>query len=273
MALSHVRIPPTADPATRAAQLWPASCGLHSVCDVFREDEDALEALATTGALASQHLPRLFHDLAQLHATGGRPLAELDPGDVARPNTLRALLRGDARLAELLFCGMQLAAPAVACAPTPAGATLGPLESALRALAEHAPGLRVAGAIVLTCALGASGRVYRDDARPAIYVGAALPPEQGALLALHELAVSVAMTVSASVSASASVALATACHLPAERVALDAVTALLRGTPFAATQASRLAGLDVGALPPSSEVTGLTASVVARLRRTHGAAS
>ncbi|HQY62353.1 MAG: hypothetical protein IPF92_23295 [Myxococcales bacterium] len=258
LALSHVPVPRSADPIARAAQLLPtARASLVAAGHVFREDRAALGALAASGVLACQALPRLFRDLAQLRATGARGLADLAAGDVARPEVLRALRARDARLAELLFCGMQLAAPLVATALADrdrAEADLDALQSALSALATWAPGLRSAGTIVLTRALGASGRAYRDGASSDaldIYVGGELPADRAALLALHELLV----------------VRAAAAHGPAERAALDAATELVRGSPFAAAQSARLEGLNLRELPSSREVRQITSALVARLGR------
>ena len=249
LALSCVSVPSSADVVARAAQLRPAPCAaLEAAGRVFDEDRAALQALASAGILSCQHLPRLFRDLAQLRATGGRGLADLGPEDVARPTALWALRAGDARLAELLFCGLQLAAPLVG---ERADRDLDGLRRALDALAACAPGLGTAGAVVLTCALGSSGRAYRDDPAPEIYVGGGLAADAAALLALHELLV----------------VLAGAPHGVAERAALDAATALVRGSPFAATQAARLGGLDLRELPTSAEVRGITAALVARVGR------
>jgi len=82
-------------------------------------------------------------------------------------------------------------------------------------------------------------------------VGGALAADEAALLALHELLV----------------ALSGAPHGPAERAALDAATELVRGSPFAAGHAARLAGLDLRELPASAEVSAVTAALVARVGR------
>lgn len=115
-ALSHAPVPRSADPIARAAQLLPtARASLVAAGHVFREDRAALGALAASGVLACQALPRLFRDLAQLRATGARGSPTSPPATWRARRSCARLRARDARLAELL-CGMQLAAPLVATA-------------------------------------------------------------------------------------------------------------------------------------------------------------
>ena len=224
----------------------------------FLEDRAALGALATAGVLTAQQLPRLFHHLADLERLSSRGLGELDASDVASPHALREIRGGDARLAELLFCDMQLACSAFvrqtrALTHARVELALGPLTDALGRLAVHAPALANAE-VVLTAALGRSGRVYLDAPRPVIYAGlpreAPTPFDTIALLVLHELAV----------------VLGPGSYRLAERASLDAVTTLVAGTPFATPFARRVERLDLSAIASSKEARDATADVLKRLR-------
>ncbi len=261
-ALSLVPVPRSADPVARAAQLPRPSWGA-PVAGPFHEDRAAIAALAAAGVLTAQHLPRLFQDLAGARRVGARALAELTPSEVASPVALATIQRGDARLAELLFCDLllaeeELARHALPSAREAVASALAPVRAAVARLARLAPSLapttRAGPQIVLTSALGGAGRVYREAERCCIYASLPCPTrepfEATALLVLHELAV----------------ALGPRAHRIAERAALDAVAELVQGTAFAPAFRARTQDLDLRSLASSEEARATTLTVRARLQ-------
>ena len=188
------------------------------------------------------------------------PFEELGDKPGIEPLAYAAMRASDSRLTELLLCDMALAMTSfvreavpileerkAACAPY--------IEAALVELGEIVPRLQSVEPTVAAM-LGISGRVFPGPDGPAIYVGLAdeepfVAAREAALLAVHELAVFLAEDVYGS----------------AERAAIDAVSALVRGTAFEADHERRLARFDLSMLPNAGACVGLAGRVVDALRR------
>ena len=263
-ALSYVHVMHDADVETRAARLFRTNHASHTeAARPFEDDRLALQALAGSGLLFAQSLPRLFASARDLRATLRRaaqvPFAELASHEGIRQDAHAAMGRGDTRLAELLLCDMALAADAFlrdvaegSFATT--AAQVPQVEGALVALRALAPCVGEVD-VVVCAALGFCGRVFPSAARTLIYLGVApedliLSAREAALLVLHEIAVTAANGPYAS----------------AERAAISAVTELVRGSDFEADHGRRLARFDLASLADEHETRVRTARVLHALR-------
>ena len=248
---------------------WAAEAVPAAVREPLARDADAVSAsLAAAGAaavMALHALPALHRDLGQFEATSRMELGTLNAARVADGKVLHVLRAVPAMPLELLRCGMLLAAPGwrrawpevqrelelarAACEPSFVSARL------------LSPRL-AAQPVELSHALGAHGRAIGGR----VWVGAPLAwndhgPDDAALWALHEVAVTAAAEVRA---AGASAEDAAARWRGEEAVAIRSVTALVAGTRLATAHARWLARLSLGALPEPS--TAEVAATLAALR-------
>jgi hypothetical protein len=251
MRFAEQRMPPAAVvPIARDAPLVGGLCG------------------SAAAAIALQRFALLHETIAGFLAAVRRPLAELGPGDVARPGDLAALQAAPAAPIEIFRAALGLAARAFAAVHTTAlrpfaERVIEGLAPRLARLSGEVPGLGSLE-VRVSATLGPRGRLFED----LMLVGTGtLPDEAGAvdtdaplLLVAHEGAVRAAAAVLREQRTEAAWALT-------ERVALDAGEQAYRGTCVAAAYGAWRAALDEHGLATRDRaLRALVEATVVRLR-------